>query len=313
MLHITNGESVIHSFAAARLEGAYLSWLDVLYEGPVPDLPHEALSDVRARAIAALGWGDDAAVRSAFAARDAVLAALRDHHHDHDEIVLWFEHDLFDQLQLIQALAWFAEQGFGGTPLSLVYIASHEQIPALLRERRPVTAGQLSLGRAAWKAFCAPEPQAIVELLSPNLSRDLLPLPFLSGALRRLLEEYPSTQNGLSRTEQQLLEAIASGKRERADIFLSSQQREESVFLGDSSAWLRLDRKTEGPAPALLKTAPDQYSLTPFGNRLLAGEADWIRGRGGIDLWLGGVHLTGSDAPWRWDRERRVLSGPTPT
>ncbi len=40
MLHITNGESVIHSFAAARLEGAYLSWLDVLYEGPQSDLPH---------------------------------------------------------------------------------------------------------------------------------------------------------------------------------------------------------------------------------------------------------------------------------
>jgi len=316
MLHITNGESVIHSFAAARLEGAYLSWLDVLYEGPVPDLPHEALSNVRARALSELGWGEEAGVRSAFAARDAVLAALRDHgehgEHDHEEIVLWFEHDLFDQLQLIQALAWFADEGLGGTALSLVYIASHEQIPALLRERRPVTADQLSLGRAAWKAFCAPEPQAIVELLSTNFSRYLSPLPFLDGALRRLLEEYPSTQNGLSRTEQQLLEAIASGKRERADIFLSSQQREESIFLGDSSAWLRLDRKTEGPAPALVKTAPGQYRLTPFGNRLLAGEADWIRRHGGIDLWLGGVHLTGSDAAWRWDRERSMLISRTP-
>src|SRR5271170_4721894 len=98
MLHITNGESVIHSFAAARLEGAYLSWLDVLYDGPVPDLPHEALSDVRARATSAMGWGEEARVRSAFAARDAALASFR----DYDEVVLWFEHDLFDQLQLIQ-------------------------------------------------------------------------------------------------------------------------------------------------------------------------------------------------------------------
>ena len=299
MLHITNGESVIHSFAAARLEGAYLSWLDVLYEGPVPDLPHEALSDVRARAISAMGWGEEAGVRSAFAARDAALASFR----DHDEIVLWFEHDLFDQLQLIQALAWFADQDLGGTQLSLVYIASHEQIPALLPERRPVTADQLSLGRAAWKAFCAPDPRAIVEMLA----RDLSPLPFLAAALLRWLEEYPSAQNGLSRTEQQLLEAVASGKRGRAAIFLASQQREESIFLGDSSAWLRLDRKTEGPAPALHKIAPDQYGITPFGNRVVAGEADWIRSRGGIDLWLGGVHLAGSDAAWRWDRDRRAL------
>jgi hypothetical protein len=299
MLHITNGESVIHSFAAARLEGAYLSWLDVLYEGPVPDLPHEALSDVRARAISATGWGEEAGVRSAFAARDAALASF----HDHDEIVLWFEHDLFDQLQLIQALAWFADQDLGGTQLSLVYIASHEQIPVLLPERRPVTTDQLSLGRAAWKAFCAPDPRAIVEMSS----RDFSPLPFLAAALLRWLEEYPSAQNGLSRTDQQLLEAVSFGKRDRAAIFLASQQREESIFLGDSSAWLRLDRKTEGPVPALHKIAPDQYCLTPFGMRVVAGEADWIRSRGGIDLWLGGVHLAGSDAAWRWDRDRRAL------
>jgi hypothetical protein len=305
MLHITNGESVIHSFSAARLEGAYLSWLDVLYEGPVPDLAHEALSDVRARAISDLGWGEEAGVRSAFAARDAALASFR----DHEEVVLWFEHDLFDQLQLIQALAWFAGQDLGGTQLSLVYIASHAQIPARLPERRPVTTDQRSLGRAAWKAFCAPEPRAIVEVLS----RDLSPLQFLAGALRRWLEEYPSTQNGLSRTEQQLLEAVASGKRDRGAIFLASQQREESIFLGDGSAWLRLDRQTEGPAPALHRPAPDQYCLTPFGNRLLAGEADWIRSRGGIDLWLGGVHLEGTDADWRWDRDRSVLIGRTLT
>jgi len=302
MLHITNGESVIHSFAAAHIEGAYLSWLDVLYEGPVPDLPHQALSDVRARAISAMGWGEEAGVRSAFAARDAALASF----HDRNEIVLWFEHDLFDQLQLIQVLAWFSEQdvgGAGGAPLSLVYIGSHEQIPALLPGRRPITADQLSLGRAAWKAFCAPDPRAIMEVLSHDLS----PLPFLAAALRRWLEEYPSTQNGLSRTEQQLLEAVASGKQDRGAVFLASQQREDSIFLGDSSAWLRLDRKTEGPAPALHRIAPEQYSLTPFGARLLAGEADWIRSSGGIDLWLGGVHLKGSEAAWRWDRDRLVL------
>jgi hypothetical protein len=305
MLHITNGESVIHSFAAARVEGEYLSWLDVLYEGPVPDLPHEALSDVRARAISDMGWGEQASVRSAFAARDAALTSFR----DHDEVVLWFELDLFDQLQLIQALAWFADQDLRGTRLSLVNIATHEQIPSLLPTRRPVTTGQLSLGRSAWKAFCAPDPRAIVELSS----QDLPALPCLAAALRRLLEEYPSTQNGLSRTEQQLLEAVASGKQDRATIFLASQQREESIFLGDSSAWLRLDRQTEGPAPALLKTAPEQYSLTSFGERLLAGEVDWIRSRGGIDVWLGGVHLAGSDAAWRWARDRGVLTGPTLT
>jgi hypothetical protein len=39
---------------------------------------------------------------------------------------------------------------------------------------------------------------------------------------------------------------------------------------------------------------------------VLAGQAD--RARGGIDRWLGGVHLRGDDAEWRWDGQgRRVV------
>ena len=38
-----------------------------------------------------------------FAARDAVLSA----HSGFDRIELWFEHDLYDQLQLVQVLAFF--------------------------------------------------------------------------------------------------------------------------------------------------------------------------------------------------------------
>ena len=183
MLHITNGESVIHSFTAARLEGAYLSWMDVLYEGPVPDLPHEALSDVRARALANLGWGQEAEIRNAFAARDAALASFC----DHEEVVLWFEHDLFDQLQLIQLLSWFADQDLGSTRLSLVYIASHDQIPEILRDRKPVTAEQLSLGRRAWKAFCGPDPRAI----TAHDSFGFVTAPVSTGCLAAVARRIP--------------------------------------------------------------------------------------------------------------------------
>src|SRR5215510_14182507 len=74
-----------------------LVWLDPLHEGPVPaDLSLEALSEVRA---AYLGVGGD------LKRRDEQLRRYP----DHDEVVLWFEHDLFDQLQLIQLLDFFCE------------------------------------------------------------------------------------------------------------------------------------------------------------------------------------------------------------
>lgn len=56
MLHITNGESVVEGFRQGSLAGRYLSWIDVLHEGPVPMCSSlEELSSIRARFIADIG------------------------------------------------------------------------------------------------------------------------------------------------------------------------------------------------------------------------------------------------------------------
>ena len=47
----------------------------------------------------------------------------------------------------------------------------------------------------------------------------------------------------------------------------------------------------------------------PTGREVLAGQDDWVRIRG-IDRWLGGVHLHGPEAAWRWDAAAgRLASG----
>src|SRR5205823_3070163 len=107
MLHITNGESVVQGFREGSISGSYLSWNDILHDGAVPAVPTlTELSDVRAQVLGRLGAGSYEQVRAGFAARDQVLADS----HTHDEIVLWFEHDLYDQLQLLQLLDWFSAQ-----------------------------------------------------------------------------------------------------------------------------------------------------------------------------------------------------------
>jgi hypothetical protein len=138
-------------------------------------------------------------------------------------------------------------------------------------------------------------------------THDFPALPYLASALRRFLEEYPSTRDGLSRTEQQLLRAAASGREKREQIYFAASESEKAIFMGDSSAWLRLERLADGPSPALERLPSNSYRITNQGKKLLAGEADWVHDRGGIDLWLGGVHLHGADAAWRWDAEANAL------
>lgn len=112
--------------------------------------------------------------------------------------------------------------------------------------------------------------------------------------------------NGLSRTEQQILLAAASGKQRWADIYLASQEAEDARFMGDWSVRLRLDRLAAGPAPALALSTAGTYSITDQGRNLVEGRADWVQCRG-INIWLGGVHLEGKKGLWRWDPQRQTL------
>ena len=44
-----------------------------------------------------------------------------------------------------------------------------------------------------------------------------------------------------------------------------------------------------------------EVTITEAGRSVIEGRADHIE-LNGIDRWLGGVHLKGDNAAWRWDR-----------
>ena len=131
---------------------------------------------------------------------------------------------------------------------------------------------------------------------------------------------FPSVANGLSRSESQILEVVAAGVRRLDQVFRGTQDLEDAPFLGDTSLWLYLSDLASGPRP-LLRTAdgapvgdpstPAEFerevSLTDDGHAVRRREADWLGLRGGIDRWLGGVHLEGAQAAWRWDGEKELL------
>jgi len=105
MLHVTNGDVAAARMREGGLTGTFLAWLDVLHEGPVPATESLArLTRIRASYLTQAGYGTELRIRDQLRARDAHLGCAT----EHDEVVLWFEHDLCDQLQLLQVLDWFA-------------------------------------------------------------------------------------------------------------------------------------------------------------------------------------------------------------
>jgi hypothetical protein len=322
MLHIHNGDSAAATLRDSVVPGEIGVWAEVLHEGPIPsEVSADTWRRTRARFYKDCGWEPFDAALDRLRRWDETLES----HAQYGEVVLWFEHDLFDQLILIRHLDWFSRRDLGATALSLVCIGEYpgiarftglgqlmpDQIGSLLDTRQRITPAQFDLGRAAWEAFTSPDPTAIEAVLDGDTSA----LPFLEGALVRLLEQFPSVRNGLNRTENRAIEAAAAGQSTAADIFVAVSATEDRPFLGDSTFWLYLNRLAEGPRPLLtIEPAGDgsgsfsarRVSVTEWGRLALEGRLDRVR-TAGIDRWLGGVHLHGMEAGWRWDEEGRRL------
>ena len=312
ILHVANGHATTGLIELSGLPGRTQIWADPLNEGPVPgNVSDDELLMIRARFLASQDDASDIA-DDLRRWRDAVDAADR-----YDELVLWFEHDLFDQLNLIQLLAHL-----DGTPrskpITLVCIDRYpgrqdfkglgelapRDLAALFTSRRPVDAAQFALARRAWSAYRSPDPRAIEELLKGDTSA----LPFLGAALARHLEEFPSEADGLSRSERRLMEQAIAGPADLRAAFPRMHHGETAYYIADS--WF-VDRARElaGASPALvdLSITADQpralpagtIALTRAGREVLGGAADRVE-LCGIDRWLGGVHVQGHGRAWRW-------------
>lgn len=327
-LDITNGDSAGGGIRLSGVGGDVLPWRDVLHEGPVPgDVDDAGLARARAAFLCSDGWAHtDRDVIGELRARDATVASCA----ERDLVQLWFEHDLYDQLQLLDVLSRLSKLELGDTALRMVCIGEHPEVPdfrglgqlspeqfaALDSQAVAVTTEQLALAAEGWRAFRASTP----EPLEAFRGGDLAALPFMAAALRRLAEEYPWRGDGLSRSERQLLRLVDERQVILAELFAPSMELEEAPFAGDLS-FLRcafgmwsgrapLLRFVDGEQPPLERPPTSAWkrllALTELGADVLRGEADRVAAAG-IDRWIGGVHLDGA-RDWRWDPDAGRVS-----
>lgn len=319
-LHVTNGDSTVPGLRATGLAHRIVCWRDALHEGPVPDVPDDELRRIRARFLD----GENAAdlgIREELAERDRMLESNRD-----GDYVLWFEADLYDQLQLIQILAKLHELKVPAGRITLICIGEFpgiahfgglgeleadqlSRLPAMAAT--PLTVSALEHATRAWTRFRAPDPGGLGEIAAKPLGE----LRFVAEAFDRLSREYPSTRDGLSLTERRILAAVADGAPPAGAAFIRVGARETRPFLGDTWCFDAMTRLAQAPNP-LLEAEPSadpvgphsRLRLTGIGRRVLDGDEDHIA-LNGINRWIGGVHLHGRELAWRWDEGTERITG----
>jgi len=326
MLHIHNGDSTAGTLREFGFAGEHRAFQEVLMEGPAP---------------AGLSQGEWLGMRSRFLA-DAYESPLEKCLNDlraqeqwlrrfpeYGETILWFEHDLFCQINLIYLLDWFSKQSRSKAKLSLVCIdkfpgkpdcrglgeLTGEQLASLFDSRHEVTEAELNIAATAWEAYCSAEPGEIVRLLDKDTSA----MPFLGQALRLHLMRFPSSKNGLGRVENTALELLSDGATGFKSLFPRFLKTEPVYGMGDSQVWAVLKRLGDARNPLIAIAAPADsaaarkstwyhdaaFELTETGRAVVAGERDFVE-INGIDLWLGGVHLL-DGLVWRWDERGGLL------
>jgi hypothetical protein len=323
-LIITNGEAAVGLLHEARICDVAFAWNDVLHDGPVPMTDDLAsLSKIRADYFAGLGDIQADKVRERFAKRDEAFLL----HRRFDRVSLWFEQDLYDQLQLIQILDEMSKPHGRDEGLFVMQSPYHigaytpETVGCLREVEQEVTIDQRAIARAAWIAYRQPQPGAWAALLEAGLDA----LPHLKPAIARSLQDLPMPGTGLSRTEAEILLSVSKGADAPHILFRVVQQLEQAAFMGDQSFWRWLDGLAFAPVPmisgvrqggiAAARTREElrayltaSLSVTDAGRAVLAGKADFTA-LNPIDRWLGGTHLTKGNV-WRWDHRQGVLIPP---
>ncbi|TNE31747.1 MAG: DUF1835 domain-containing protein [Alphaproteobacteria bacterium] len=318
--HIRCGSDIKHGLEIAGFQGQFLEFADPYCQGPVPDLPLPEFLQIRAEFIS---QNYSITLKDALARQQKEYAAVTDFS-GCDQLVLWFEHDAYDQFILAFLLETLAAVklpktyeiicvdnvpgvpdfiGLGQlSPEALQYLWEHE--------RRAVTTEMTALGTKVWQAYRKADFSVLLSLAQNGTPA----IPQMAGAILRQLMELPSLQNGLSLTQQLALEILSEhGSLKAGQLFgILTTEKEPLPFLGDLMFWdvlAQMARAKDAPFDRDNPSLPwhqQQLTLNETGTKLLQNYLDFLS-LSPPPRWVGGCEIRADHPCPRWDHERQSI------
>ncbi len=215
ILHITNGDSLTDRLKDLKLvEGEFLTWREMLCEGPT-EIKIETESSIQKRKTFLKKYyritTDD--YEEKFISQLKKLDTL----HSFSEVILWFEYDLFCQINMIAAISLLQRKGIENTPIYLVCSGRIENEKKLMglcelsdiqlrnhyENKVQLTLDDLELAEYIWTLYCESNPKKIVGQIKKHSSFE-----YLAISLRAHLQRFPNMLTGLNVLEHNILEMV---------------------------------------------------------------------------------------------------------
>lgn len=307
MIHFHNGDVAASLARRAGVPGRHVPFRESLVGGPVqPKLPLHEWVEERALFLAEHHGEKLLRVRNELLEQELNLDRAK----DEEEVVLWFEHDLFCLVHLLYLLSRLSKSRritliWSPQPLGT---QSEEDLFSLFQSRAAVLPAMSTAAALAWRAYTSDDPTS----LNRFLNADVPDFPFLREGLFLHASRFPSMRNGLGEVERRAVESIDAGASDFVSLFMRFDAAPPRYGFGDGEFLRHLKHLASVAVPVITiigeeKANPPKalFSITPAGRNVMEGTVDFIE-INNANFWLGGAHLT-RERMWRWDAGLRQI------
>ncbi|ASO07862.1 uncharacterized protein DUF1835 [Arenibacter algicola] len=289
-LHITNGDILTNKLNTLKLEGDIITWREMLCEGKTEtNVGSESFWKTRFEFLnknykISKTWFIDKTLKE--------YRTLCNHKQE-DRIVLWFDFDLFDQINMLAVISWlkthrpYAEISLvssEGEEDSLDILGlgelTDEQLRKLYTNRTLLTQDDIEYADYVWQLYCSDNPIRLENLKD----FDSFQFSHLSGAIEAHLMRFPTIRNGLNEVENNILRLARSAKPKTKLELLNTVLRNQGRYGFGDTQYERVITKLK---PLFTNLSP--VKLSKKGMEILEGKTSYYSCIQENDAYLGGA------------------------
>ena len=236
ILHITNGDTTTNYLKKLHIDGDFITWREMLCEGKTQvEVGSEDFWKIRFNFLKQ----SYKITKKQFI--DLTVKEYRNlcNQKSQDEIVLWFESDLFCQINMIAVISWLKRYrkgrkislGCSGslkgkTKLFGLSELSENQLKEHYKNRVELTQDDIAYADYVWQLYCSNNP---IQLQNVYTYQQNTTFTYLIESILMHLQRFPSIANGLNNVENKILytatEYRLKSKQQLVNILLKSENK----------------------------------------------------------------------------------------
>ena len=290
LLHITNGDNLTDRLKSLQLKGDIITWREMLCEGKtLTNVGSESFWKTRFEFLnknykISKQW---------FVEKTLKEYRLLCNHKQEDQIVLWFEFDLFCQINMLAVISWLKTHR-KYSQISLVCSGdedetdkmyglnelSDEQLLELFEKRTVLKQDDIEYADYVWQLYCSDNPIRLENLTDFKYYQ----FDYLSEAIKAHLKRFPTIKNGLNEIENHILQLSLDKSPKSKRELLSTVLSDQGVYgFGDT----QYERIISTLKP--LYTSFNPVRLSKKGKEILEGKTSYYSSIRDNEAYLGGA------------------------